>query len=180
MFYSLFVTFETIPIDSFLFFIPEMLCHHWPPMLPIHIPIDYMSPLSTTIRNIRSIAITFHPWLSSFISSAKTPYSSFLLLFQLIPITDSYNSHQLIITIISITTTDLLFMSSSFVPTVAASFHIPAFVFHHGKKRKEGYSWLPTPLALLDCRFIQLSCHLFNRIRISQQTKDNTDKTSLP
>lgn len=157
-----------------------MSCRHWPPMLFIHIPIDSTSPLSTTIRNIRSIAITFHPWLSSFISSTRTPYSSFLLLFQLIPITDSYNSHHHIITIISTTTTDLLFMSSSFVPTVATSIHIFTFVFHHCKKRKEGYSWPPTPLALLDCRFIQLSCHLFYRIHISQQTKDNTDKTSLP
>ncbi len=157
-----------------------MSCRHWPPMLFIHIPIDSTSPLSTTIRNIRSIAITFHPWLSSFISSTRTPYSSFLLLFQLIPITDSYNSHHHIITIISTTTRATLSMSSFFIPAIAASFHIPAFVFHHGKKRKEGYSWLPTPLALLDCRFIQLSCHLFNRIHISQQTKDNTDKTSLP
>lgn len=88
--------------------------------------------------------------------------------------------HQLIITVISTTTTAILLMSSSFIPTVATSIYISMFVFHYCRKRKGGCSWLPTPLVLLDQRFIQLSCHLFYRIHISQQTKDNTDNTSLP
>ena len=123
---------------------------------------------------------TFRPWLSSIKWMIYYSHLLFLLSSLLIFITPSYHLHQLIITVISTTTTAILLMSSSFIPTVATSIHISMFVFHYCRKRKGGCSWLPTPLVLLDQRFIQLSCHLFYRIHISQQTKDNTDNTSLP
>lgn len=165
---------------DFVVLIPESSCPH-PPLIPIIlIPIDCTSRLFRMIRKLESIVHTFCPWLSSIKWMIYYSYLLFLLSSLLIFITPSYHLHQLIITVISTTTTAILLMSSSFIPTVATSIHISMFVFHYCRKRKGGCSWLPTPLVLLDQRFIQLSCHLFYRIHISQQTKDNTDNTSLP